>query len=61
MTENLNVLVVDDSDDLRDLLRMVLERNPGWHVVAQAAEGLQAVRAVITVPCDESSEREGAA
>ncbi len=44
MTENLNVLVVDDSDDLRDLLRMVLERNPGWHVVAQAAEGLQAVQ-----------------
>jgi DNA-binding NarL/FixJ family response regulator len=45
MTENLNVLVVDDSDDLRDLLRMVLERNPpGWRVVAQAAEGLQAVQ-----------------
>lgn len=44
MTDNLSVLVVDDSDDLRELISMVIERHPrGWHVVATAAEGEQAV------------------
>lgn len=44
MTQNLNVLVVDDSADLRDLITMVIERHPaGWHVVATAAEGRQAI------------------
>lgn len=43
MTENLNVLVVDDSADLRDLISMVIDRSPGWQVVATAAEGRQAV------------------
>ena len=46
MTVNLNVLVVDDSDDLRDLIIMVIERYAaGWEVVATAAQGLQAVDA----------------
>lgn len=44
MTENLNVLVVDDSDDLRDLICMVIDRHPGgWKVVATAADGRQAI------------------
>jgi YesN/AraC family two-component response regulator len=40
MTEGISVLIVDDSEDLRELLSMVIERHPaGWHVVATAAEG----------------------
>jgi YesN/AraC family two-component response regulator len=45
VTEGLNVLIVDDSEDLRDLLRLVIERHPeGWRVVATAAEGEQAIQ-----------------
>jgi YesN/AraC family two-component response regulator len=45
MTENLSVMIVDDSADLRDLLSMVIEKHPaGWRVVATAAEGEQAVQ-----------------
>ena len=44
MTDGLSVLIVDDSEDLRELLSMVIERDPqGWHVVATAAEGEQAI------------------
>ncbi|MET0997071.1 MAG: response regulator [Marmoricola sp.] len=43
MTNQLNVMVVDDSADLRDLISMVIDRSPGWRVVATAAEGRQAV------------------
>ena len=44
MTENISVLIVDDSEDLRELLSMVIERHPaGWQVVATAAEGQQGV------------------
>ena len=44
MTSGLSVLVVDDSEDLRELISMVLERHPqGWRVVATAAEGQSAV------------------
>jgi CheY-like chemotaxis protein len=44
MTANFNVLVVDDSPDLRELISMVIERHPaGWRVVATAAEGQAAV------------------
>lgn len=44
MTSGLNVMVVDDSEDLRDLISMVIRRHPaGWRVVATAAEGRQAV------------------
>lgn len=45
MTENLSVMIVDDSPDLRDLLSMVITRHPdGWRVVATAAEGEEAVK-----------------
>jgi len=44
VTGGLDVLVVDDSADLRELIRMVIERHPGdWKVVATAAEGQDAV------------------
>ena len=44
MTGALNVMVVDDSDDLRDLISMVIRRHPdGWRVVATATEGREAV------------------
>ena len=44
MTENVSVLVVDDSSELRDLISFVIRRHPeGWQVVATAAEGRQAV------------------
>ena len=44
MTENVKVLVVDDSSDLRELISFVIGRHPeGWQVVATAAEGRQAV------------------
>ena len=44
MSDGLNILVVDDSEDLRELISMVLERHPeGWRVVATAAEGRAAV------------------
>ena len=53
MTENLSVLVVDDSEDLRDLLTMVIERHPrGWRVVATAAEGQQAIQEARTCQPD---------
>jgi len=44
MTEGVNVLVVDDSADLRELISMVIDRHPGgWQVVATAAEGQEAI------------------
>jgi YesN/AraC family two-component response regulator len=53
VTDNLSVLVVDDSEDLRDLLTMVIERHPlGWRVVATAAEGKQAIQEARTCQPD---------
>jgi YesN/AraC family two-component response regulator len=44
MTGTLNVLVVDDSPELRELISFVIKRrSPGWHVVATAKEGQEAV------------------
>ena len=44
MTDNVHVLVVDDSDDLRDLISMVIERHTaGWQVVATAGQGEEGV------------------
>ena len=45
VTDDLKVLIVDDSEDLRDLLSLVIDRHPhGWHVVATAADGQQAIQ-----------------
>jgi YesN/AraC family two-component response regulator len=44
VSEFLSVLVVDDSEDLRDLLTMVISRHSdGWRVVATAAQGEEAI------------------
>lgn len=44
MTDDLTVMVVDDSEDLRDLLCMLIRRHPGgWRVVATATQGEEAV------------------
>ena len=46
MKDDLRVLVVDDSEDLRDLIGIVIRRRPGgWDVVATAADGRQAIDA----------------
>lgn len=37
------VLVVDDAEDLRFLLRMTLDRSEGLEVVGEAADGVEAV------------------
>jgi len=52
VTDNVSVLVVDDSEDLRELLTLVIERDPrGWEVVGTATEGREAVdRAQRTQP-----------
>jgi DNA-binding NarL/FixJ family response regulator len=42
----LSVVVIDDSEDLRDLLRISLERAAVFAVVAEAADGEQGVAAV---------------
>jgi YesN/AraC family two-component response regulator len=53
MTEGISVLIVDDSEDLRDLLSMVIERHPeGWRVVATAAEGEQGIEEARTAQPD---------
>jgi YesN/AraC family two-component response regulator len=45
MTDGLSVLIVDDSEDLRELLSLVIARHAqGWRVVATASEGAQAIR-----------------
>lgn len=44
MTDNLNVLLVDDSTDLRDLIAVVIQHHSsGWKVVATAADGKEAI------------------
>ncbi len=42
----ISVVVVDDHEDLRDLLRLSLERAAAFRVVAEAADGEQGVAAV---------------
>jgi DNA-binding NarL/FixJ family response regulator len=47
----LRVLVVDDHEIVRKGLRAVLETQPGWQVVAEAADGREAVeKAIETKP-----------
>jgi len=53
MTGTLHVLVVDDSDDLRELIGIVIQRGPGgWKVVATAADGRQGIEAARTTQPD---------
>ncbi len=41
MTEDLRVLVVDDSADLRMLIGLTLEAEPTWTIVGEAGDGAQ--------------------
>jgi DNA-binding NarL/FixJ family response regulator len=44
--ESRRVVVVDDSEDIRDVLRLALERQPDFEVVGEAADGAAGVAAV---------------
>jgi DNA-binding NarL/FixJ family response regulator len=50
--EAIRVLIVDDSEDLRYLLRFTLDREDGFTVVAEAEDGLEAVAAAATYQPD---------
>lgn len=53
MTDGLDVMVVDDSDDLRDLILLLIKRQAaGWTVVATAAQGEEAVSRATEVQPD---------
>lgn len=45
MTSEVRVLLVDDEDPARALLREILEAEPGVRIVGEAADGFEAVRA----------------
>ena len=50
-TPPVRVVLVDDAVEIRELLRFLLDREPDFTVVAEAADGAQGVQAVIdTVP-----------
>ncbi len=38
------ILIADDHRPLRNMLKATLEAHPGWHVCAEAANGLEAVQ-----------------
>jgi DNA-binding NarL/FixJ family response regulator len=46
LSSPIRVVLVDDSADLRALVRMALEREPDFTVVAEAADGASAVETV---------------
>ena len=51
--DDVRLMVVDDSADLRDLLTLILDRpDLGWQVVGSAADGQQAVDALPTARPD---------
>ncbi|HEY0877748.1 MAG TPA: response regulator transcription factor [Zeimonas sp.] len=50
--DTIRVLLADDHPVLRDGLQALLERDPSLHVVAQAADGREAVQAAIGADAD---------
>jgi DNA-binding NarL/FixJ family response regulator len=44
MMGNLRLLVADDHDVVRNGVRTLLEEQPGWEIVAEAADGREAVK-----------------
>ena len=40
------ILLVDDDDTIRMLLRRLLERQPGWQVCGDASNGAEAIEKV---------------
>jgi DNA-binding NarL/FixJ family response regulator len=49
---SLRIVVADDHDVVRRGLRDLLERQPGWEVVAEAKDGAEAVKKVIEMDPD---------
>lgn len=47
-TDILRVLVVDDDEELRQLVRLLLEAEPGLTIVAEAANGLSAIELAVS-------------
>ena len=45
-TGPIRIVVVDDSDDIRDVLRLALDREPSFNLVAEAADGPSGVEVV---------------
>jgi DNA-binding NarL/FixJ family response regulator len=41
---SVRILLADDSKDLRNQLRTMLESRPGWHVIGEAVNGRDAVQ-----------------
>lgn len=50
--EEHKVLLVDDAEDLRDLLRLAIGRHKGLTVVGEAADGVEAVEAAAELQPD---------
>ena len=44
--------MVDDSDDVRSMLHLSIDASPGWEVVAEAKNGLEAVEAAFETKPD---------
>lgn len=44
MSENLNILLVDDHGLFRSGIRLLLQSEDGFHIVGEAADGLEAVK-----------------
>ena len=42
-TRRVRVVIVDDTDDVRLLLRLMLQRDPRFEIVAEAADGYEAI------------------
>ena len=43
-SSSIRILLVEDFEPLRNLMRVILEQNPDLRIVAQAADGLEAVQ-----------------
>jgi DNA-binding NarL/FixJ family response regulator len=48
----LRILIADDHDDLREILKVLIESHEGWHVCAAAVNGLEAVEKAAEVKPD---------
>ena len=52
MPEPKRILIVDDSSNMRRLVRTNLESHPGLHVCGEAADGMEAIDAAIDLKPD---------